>query len=121
MLERRVCGAIGGKENEMLVKFQSQAAPELRMLRGEAEYLLGLIGKRLKAQGVITQAELPAAIQRLEAAEAAAERIERAHANLEYSARDERMPPNELSQRAWPFLQMMRAAERLHSDILWGL
>lgn len=103
----------------MLVKFQSRAAPDVVMLRDEAEYLLGLIGRRLDARGVIPHAELPAAIQRLKDAVSVAEQTERAYESLEHS--EERMPANEPSQRAWPFLQMMIEADRLQADIIWGL
>jgi hypothetical protein len=52
----------------MMVTFKSRAAPDVVMLRDLAQYLLGLVGKRLDARGVILHDELPAAIRRLESA-----------------------------------------------------
>jgi hypothetical protein len=103
----------------MLVTFQSRAAPDVVMLRDLAQYLLGLMGRRLDARGVILHDELPRAIERMETEIAEAERNEFA---LQYSRdRDRGAPTNELSQRAWPLITMMRAAETLHADIIWGL
>ena len=52
----------------MLITFQSPATPDVVMLRELAQYLLGLVGKRLDSRGVILHDELPGAIRRLEAA-----------------------------------------------------
>jgi hypothetical protein len=52
----------------MLITFQSTASPDVVMLRDLAQYLLGLIGKRLGERGVIMRDELPAAINRVESA-----------------------------------------------------
>jgi hypothetical protein len=102
----------------MLVTFQSRAAPDVVMLRDLAQYLLGLMGRRLDARGVILHDELPRAIERMEAEIAAAERTELAS---QYSRDRGRAPANELSQRAWPLITMMRAAQTLDADIIWGL
>ncbi|MFP6562554.1 DUF1840 domain-containing protein [Paraburkholderia sp. B3] len=102
----------------MLVTFQSRAAPDVVMLRDLAQYLLGLVGRRLGARGVISHDELPKAIERMEAEIAAAERHELA---LQYSRDRDHRPANELSQRAWPFINMMRESEKQHADIIWGL
>jgi hypothetical protein len=102
----------------LLVTFQSPATPDVVMLRDLAQYLLGLIGKRLDRQGVIVHDDLPEAIRRLEAA------IEDdAQSGTVYetpaSHADHHKPG--LSQRAWPFLDMLREAKRQDADILWGL
>jgi hypothetical protein len=105
----------------MLVTFQSRAAPDVVMLRDLAQYLLGLAGRRLGARGVIPHDELRGAIGRLEAALAVAERDELVHEGLQYAHDRDPPPPNELAQRAWPFLGMMKEAERQHADVIWGL
>lgn len=102
----------------MLVTFQSRAAPDVVMLRDLAQYLLGLMGRRLGARGVIPHDELPGAIERMETAIAAAQHNEFA---LQYSHDCDHAPANELAQRAWPLISMMRAADTQHADILWGL
>jgi hypothetical protein len=105
----------------MLITFQSTASPDVVMLRDLAQYLLGLIGKRLEDRGVIVHDELPVAIGRLEAAisedAAAAATVECLHC----SSGNRRESRNRLSQRAWPFLDMMRAARDSDADIIWGL
>jgi hypothetical protein len=105
----------------MLITFQSPASPDVVMLRDLAQYLLGLIGKRLEDRGVIGHEELPRAIGRLEAAisedAAAAATVEGLHC----SSSNRRESRNRLSQRAWPFLDMMRAARDSDADIIWGL
>ncbi|WP_042264187.1 DUF1840 domain-containing protein [Paraburkholderia heleia] len=105
----------------MMVTFQSRAAPEVVLLRDQAEYLLGLIGRRLDARGAIVHDELHDAITRLESEISSVEQAERSLDQLPHSGGGNRMPLNELSQRAWPLLQMMREAERLNADIIWGL
>jgi len=52
----------------MLITFKSPAAPDVRMLSDLAQYLLGLIGKRLGERGVLACGEPPRAIERLETA-----------------------------------------------------
>ncbi|SEJ97499.1 DUF1840 domain-containing protein [Paraburkholderia diazotrophica] len=102
----------------MLVTFQSPATPDVVMLRDLAQYLLGLIGKRLDRQGVIVHNDLPEAIRRLEAA------IEDdAQSGTVYETPTSRADHHKsgLSQRAWPFLDMLREAKRQDADILWGL
>ncbi|MEX3934351.1 DUF1840 domain-containing protein [Paraburkholderia phymatum] len=102
----------------MLVTFQSPATPDVVMLRDLAQYLLGLIGKRLDRQGVIVHDDLPAAIRRLEAA---IEDDAQSGTVYETPASHADHQKSGLSQRAWPFLDMLREAKRQDADILWGL
>jgi hypothetical protein len=105
----------------MLITFQSPATPDVVMLSDLAQYLLGLVGKRLDKRGVILHDELPRAIGRLEAAISDDEKTEIAPESLQYS-RDRRQETGSgLSQRAWPFLDMMREARKQDADIIWGL
>ncbi|MFT4069221.1 DUF1840 domain-containing protein [Paraburkholderia sp.] len=105
----------------MMITFQSTASPDVVMLRDLAQYLLGLIGKRLGERGVITHDELPRAIGRLEAAISDDATVEATVETLHCSAGNHRESHNRLSQRAWPFLDMMRAARESDADIIWGL
>ncbi|PQV53141.1 DUF1840 domain-containing protein [Paraburkholderia sp. BL21I4N1] len=105
----------------MLITFQSTASPDVVMLRDLAQYLLGLIGKRLADRGVIMHDELPGAIGRLEAAISDDATAEASHEILHRSTHDRRDSRNGLSQRAWPFLDMMREARKSDADIIWGL
>ncbi|HEX7907420.1 MAG TPA: DUF1840 domain-containing protein [Paraburkholderia sp.] len=105
----------------MLITFQSPASPDVVMLRDLAQYLLGLIGKRLDDRGVIMHDELPGAIGRLEAAISDDAAAEATLEPLHRSAGNQRDSRNRLSQRAWPFLDMMREARKTDADIIWGL
>lgn len=105
----------------MMITFQSTASPDVLMLRDLAQYLLGLIGKRLDTRGVIMHDELPGAISRLEAAIADEAKAEIVLETLQCSPGNRRDTGNGLSQRAWPFLDMMRAARKTDADIIWGL
>jgi hypothetical protein len=105
----------------MMVTFKSRAAPDVVMLRDLAQYLLGLVGKRLDARGVIQHDELPAAIRRMESAIAEEEKAERVLEALQHCARVRPEPGGGLSRRAWPFLDMMREAHKQNVAIIWGL
>jgi Domain of unknown function (DUF1840) len=103
----------------MFVTFQSSACPDVLMLRDQAQYFLGLVGKRLGPRGVITHQEMANAIGRLEAA-IAEDEIKRSrdiHVALHASGAQD----TGLAQRAHPFLEMMRASRNAGADILWGL
>jgi len=106
----------------MLITFKSTAAPDVMMLDNLAQYLLGIIGKHLGPRGVITQSELPVAIEKLEAAILVDKDAEAHHDSLHHhDDRNHHEMPVGLAQRAYPFLDMMRAALREKADILWGV
>ncbi|WP_250462723.1 DUF1840 domain-containing protein [Caballeronia sp. GAFFF2] len=108
----------------MLITFKTSAAPDVMMLQNLAEYLLGIIGKQLNERGVITHDELPAAIEKLEAA-VSTDKKERAEHDGHFHEGEDGHEPHEipigLAQRAYPFLDMLRLAQREHTDILWGV
>jgi hypothetical protein len=105
----------------MLVTLHSTAAPDVSMLRDLAQYLLGILGKRIGERGVIAANELPQAILRLEAAISEDEaRQEESDGGARDKARDAGTLAS-LAQRAYPLLDMMRVAQREHADILWGV
>ena len=105
----------------MLITFQSPATPDVVMLRELAQYLLGLVGKRLDSRGVILHDELPGALRRLEAAILDDEKAELALESLQFSRESSEESGNGLSQPAWPFLDMMREARERNADIIWRL
>ena len=102
----------------MIYKFKSQAAGDVIMLKPNGDHVLRIIGKEPGPRGIITLAEMPAAIAALEAA------IRReAHADKE--PRDDDVPAAEervsLQQRAWPLVEMMKEAHAGKADIVWGV
>ncbi|QSN61461.1 DUF1840 domain-containing protein [Caballeronia sp. M1242] len=108
----------------MLITFKTMAAPDVMMLDNLAEYLLQIIGKQLTERGVITHDELPGAIQKLEAA-VVSDKKERAEHDGHFHEGEQGHDPHEipigLAQRAYPFLDMLRLAQKENKDILWGV
>ncbi|SAL42089.1 hypothetical protein AWB67_01643 [Caballeronia terrestris] len=108
----------------MLITFKTSAAPDVMMLENLAEYLLGIIGKHLGPRGVITHDELPGAIEKLEAA-VVTDKKERAEHDGHFHEGEAGHEPHEipigLAQRAYPFLDMLRLAQKANTDILWGV
>lgn len=112
------------RETDMLVTFKCHASPDVTMLENLAQYLLGIIGKRLGPRGVITHEELDTAISKLEAA-IATDKKERAEHEGHFHEGEEghdhhELPPG-LAQRAFPFLDMLRLAKQEDNDVLWGV
>jgi hypothetical protein len=108
----------------MLITFKSPATPDVMMLDNLAEYLLEIIGKSLGERGVITVGEMPAAIEKLEAA-VSTDKQKRAeqdgHFHEGEAGHEHHEIPIGLAQRAYPFLDMLRLAHKENKDILWGV
>jgi hypothetical protein len=108
----------------MLITFKCRSAPDVVMLENLAQYLLGIIGKRLGERGVISHDELGVAITKLEAA-IVTDKQERAEHEGHFHEGEEGHERHEipvgLAQRAFPFLDMLRAAQKENTDIVWGI
>src|SRR4051812_16919462 len=110
----------------MLITFKSKMSPEVTMLGEHARRILELLHKDA-ARGVITAAEAPAAISALEL-EIAESRV---HPISEEVQRDlqghgdesehEGLESVSFATRAFPFLEMLRAAYKGGNDVLWGV
>jgi len=102
-----------------LITFRSRAASAIMMLDGPAQRLLEIMGRLPGERGVITAAQVPQALQQLQAAVAA----ERAAGSA--APDDPDLPPAlrpvELHQRAYPLLEMLRAAAHRGVDVTWGI
>lgn len=111
----------------MLLTFKSKAAAEILMYEKHAKPILDLLGKDV-TRGIITASEMPEAIARLEGEieesrrRAAAEQAERA-AQAE-QGEEEAAPPQQgvsFATRAYPLLEMLRAAQKTGADVMWGV
>ena len=114
----------------MLVTFKSKAAAEVVMYEAHAKPLLDLLNKDVK-RGVITAAETAHAVARLE--ETIGE--SKIHPTTEEVKRDVVAHHSEVGDdhdhessqyvsfatRAYPLLEMLRAAQRGGHDVLWGV
>jgi hypothetical protein len=110
-----------------LVVFRSKAAGEIYMFPETARRIFEIIGKENAARGVISAEQVPAALARLTAA------VEEEKAQLKAAERErdeaerrgEAQPPAEqpitLAQRAYPLIEMLRAAQRKNVDVTWGV
>jgi len=101
-----------------LVTFRSRAASAILMFEDSANHLLELIGRSPAERGVITPAQLDEALQRLEAA------VELEKAGGSTSDDDDQPAMARrvtLRQRAFPLIEMLRAARKRAVDVTWGI
>ena len=103
----------------MLYKFKSRSAPDLIMLEPHGRQILQIIGKTPGPTGIITAAQIPAAMAALQAAVAADEALTDAQepTDGEAGVRPGTVP---LHQRAAPFLEMLRRSVAQEHDVVWG-
>lgn len=108
----------------MLIKFKSRATADLIMLPHNGRQLLEIIGKSPDApHGIVTLAQIPAAIQALEAAvaadEAALKQVSTPPPDEDERAEEDREPPVLLRQRAAPLIDMLRRSAAEDCDVIW--
>lgn len=102
----------------MIYKFKSKASGDVIMLGPNGDELLRLLGRTPAAQGIIEVAAMPAAIQALESAVAAAEAVDATPP----AAADTASPPEGISlrQRVWPMVEMLKRAHGQGEVVVWG-
>jgi hypothetical protein len=101
-----------------LVVFRSRAASEIVMFADVAHRLLELAGKAVAERGVITSDQIDGAL----------EGLLRAVAQEKAAGGDATAPedgsatvPVSLRQRAFPLIEMLRAAQKRQVDVTWGI
>jgi hypothetical protein len=107
----------------MLYKFKSKATGDLIMLEPNGRSVLQAIGKDPGPKGIIQPPEMAGAIAALEAA-VARDEAERQAAADEAKAQGEAAPQGEgisLRQRALPFIEMLRRAQKADESVVWGV
>ncbi|HQR19930.1 MAG TPA: DUF1840 domain-containing protein [Burkholderiaceae bacterium] len=110
-----------------LVVFRSKAAGEIFMFAETARRIFEIVGRSEAARGVITAEQVPDALQRL----VAAVELERADIKAAAAAADQKdrrgadepaaAAPISLGQRAFPLIEMLRAAQKKKVDVTWGV
>lgn len=109
-----------------LVVFRSKAAGEIYMFAETAHRLLSIVGKGESPRGVITADQVADALARLVAAvdEEKAQQADDARQRDDAERRGE-TPASErpitLGQRAYPLIEMLRAAAKRNVDVTWGV
>ncbi|MFC5513665.1 DUF1840 domain-containing protein [Massilia jejuensis] len=113
----------------MLITFKSKAYPDVMMYQDHAKRILDLLNKEPEI-GVITSAEAERAVQLLEheieesrkhpPTDEVAQDI-KAHHIEDDDPEHEQVQMVSFSTRAYPMLEMLRAARDHKCDILWGV
>jgi hypothetical protein len=105
----------------MLYRFKSQAAAEIIFLSAAGEELLSMLGKAASPQGVITLAEMPAAIQILTSAmQTSAAVATPVAADGDPLTDDVAHAPVSLHQRLLPMIDLLQQSLIGRKDVLWG-
>ena len=114
----------------MLVRFKSKASAEVLMYEEHAKRILDLLNKDVRL-GVLTAEEMPKAIAKLEQEigesklHSASEEVRRdvvAHHGEEGDDNEhEQAQFVNFPARAFPLLEMMRAAQHEGVDVMWGV
>jgi len=106
----------------MLYKFKSRAAADLIMLEPQGRQVVTIMGKAPGASGIVTVAQIPAAIAALESAVAAEEALP-ASADGEgddEASTQERAETVRLRQRVTPLIDMLKRSAAEGADVVWG-
>lgn len=115
----------------MLYKFKSRSTADLILLEPHGRRLLQIMGKDPGPTGIITVAQIPAAVAALEAAVLAEERIAATQSQEKEAQAQEEGDEAEaegnnpaqgvsLRQRAAPFIEMLRRSAQGGHDVVWG-
>lgn len=117
----------------MLYKFKSRSTADLILLEPHGRRLLQLMGKETGPSGIITVAQIPAAVAALEAAvldeerRAAAAQAQAKEAQASAQDDDAQVEGAQgdsdtvsLRQRAAPFIEMLRRSAEGGHDVVWG-
>jgi hypothetical protein len=115
----------------MLITFKTKAYPNVMMYQEHAKRILDLLNKDAEAErGVITAQEASEAVITLEReieesrkhqATDEMEQDVKAHHGDNQDGEHEQITAVSFSTRAYPLLEMLRAARDQGSDILWGV
>jgi ElaB/YqjD/DUF883 family membrane-anchored ribosome-binding protein len=111
----------------MLYRFKSQATADLVMLNDTGEQVLAAMGKTVAPKGVITVAQIPAALAALAQAVADSEATPATAANA--AAAEDNTDADEapkadtvrLRQRTTPLVAMLKESLAAGKDVVWGV
>ena len=106
----------------MIYKSKSQADADVIMLEPNGDQMLTIVGRVPSAKGIITLAEIPAAIAALEAAvvthEAAESHVAGPSPTMELAASGDSL---RLRARAGPLIELLRNSAKGGKDVVWGV
>jgi hypothetical protein len=99
----------------MLVTFSTPAHANITMFGDVALHLLELMGHSATVPGALLAEDIPAALQRLEAAVEA----DRQSSEPPSQEPDDEEPPVSLAHRALPLIELLRAAAKARRNVMW--
>ncbi len=97
----------------MLITFTSPAYADITMFGNVATRLLKLMGHSGTVPGALLAEDIPAALARLESA------VEQVPEPERPAQAEEGEPAVSLSHRALPLIELLRAAAKTKSDVMW--
>ena len=107
----------------MLYKFKSRATADVIMLEANGRQLLEIMGKSPDAHGIVTVAQIPAALEALQAAvsqdQARSKASEEEDQGEKGSGSEKAAPAVHLYQRAAPLIDMLRRSAAEKADVIW--
>jgi hypothetical protein len=114
----------------MLITFKSKAYPNVLMYQDHAKRILDLLNKDSE-RGVVTAEEAGRAVDLLEheieesrkhqATDEVEQDVKAHHGEDSQDAEHEPVESVTFSTRAYPLLEMLRAARDQNADVLWGV
>lgn len=105
----------------MIYEFKSRATGSVIMTSEAAEHLLKFIGKEPGPTGIITVAQIPAAIAALrDDLPASKSTDDNGDDNQEQTGEDSQ-PKVSMMQRAFPLIEMLTASLKADKDVTWGV
>jgi uncharacterized small protein (DUF1192 family) len=106
----------------MLYEFKSKATGSVVMTGPVAERLLAIVGKEPGPKGIFTVEQMGPAIAALQAA-VEREKAEQAPGDDDGDGDAQRQAARSVSlaQRAWPLIDMLRAAQKAEQPVTWGV
>ncbi len=102
----------------MLVTFSCSTYANITMFGDVATRLLTLMGHSVTVPGAILAEDVPAALQRLQAALAAEARTPEQSTDAD-DEDDENDAPVPITRRAVPLIELLQAAAKAESDVMW--
>ena len=105
----------------MIYKFKSQAAADVIMQKFNGDQMLAIVGKEPSAQGIITLAQIPAAISALQAAIATHEAAQSLRSANPQKVVEVEGDSVMLRQRTAPFIELLRNSAEAGKDVVWGV
>ena len=105
----------------MIYKFKSQVAADVIMLQANGDQMLSIIGKEPAAQGIVTVAQIPAALAALNLAIEVHEAAEAKRRESPGQAVEVEGDSVMLRHRAGPFIDLLKTSAQAGKDVVWGI